>query len=90
MPRKTDGVLPFPIDLSVPSGDPDKRPGNLSVVRPEILFGGKFPPSETMFPMPPMNCGPSLAALAAAVSASAGERQAAALTMKEAFQVSIS
>jgi hypothetical protein len=87
MPRKHEAVS-SPIDLSVPSshfGDSEKRPGNLSVVRPEILFGAgsKFSPNHEML-MQPMQFGPSLAALAAAASAS--ERQAAADSMKEAFQ----
>jgi hypothetical protein len=97
MPRKSEAAS-SPIDLSVPSshfqrfGDTDKRAGNLSVVRPEILFGAgsRFNPPGLLgdmlpqIPMPPMQFGPSLAALAAAASAS--ERQAAAVSMKEAFQ----
>ena len=102
MPRKTEAAS-SPIDLSVPSShfqrfeEADKRGGNLSVVRPEILFGAgnRFNPPVSsshgilgdmlpQIPMPPMQFGPSLAALAAAASAS--ERQAAAQSMKEAFQ----
>ena len=84
MPRRHDNPVSSPIDLSLPSGVHDKRLRNLSVVRPEILFGGKSPPSHDTFPMPGMHFGPSLAALAAAASAS--ERHAAAQSMKEAFQ----
>ena len=99
MPRKHE-TTSSPIDLSVPSshfqrndgGDAERRSGNLSVVRPEILFGAgsKYPPVTShggmlpQIPIPPMQFGPSLAALAAAASAS--ERQAAAVSMKEAFQ----
>lgn len=99
MPRKHE-TTSSPIDLSVPSshfqrhdgGDAERRSGNLSVVRPEILFGAgsKLPPVSShggmlpQMPLPPMQFGPSLAALAAAASAS--ERQAAAVSMKEAFQ----
>ena len=61
--------------------DAETRPRNLSVVRPEILFGGKFPGSDEGFPIPAMQFGPSLAAIAAA--AFAGERQQ---SVKEIFQ----
>ena len=90
MPRKIENnSASFPIDLSVASTDADadvdaeaeSRPRNLSVVRPEILFGGKFPGSDDAFPFPAMQFGPSLAAIAAA--AFAGERHP---SVKEIFQ----
>ena len=84
MPRKLENnSTSFPIDLSVASNDTDAetRPRNLSVVRPEILFGGKYSGSDEGFPIPAMQIGPSLAAIAAA--AFAGERQQ---SVKEIFQ----
>jgi hypothetical protein len=86
MPRRHDNAVSSPIDLSVASGDAEKRAGNLSVVRPEILFGdgGKFLQNHDLLPTPALPFGPSLAALAAV--ASAGKRESAAQSMKEAFQ----
>ncbi len=88
LPRRLD-MTSSPIDLSVQNPEAESRGGNLSVVRPEILFGelgNKYSASDLFphLPMPPMMVRQSLAALVAAQSSS--DRLSASESMQEALQ----
>jgi len=91
LPRRLD-MTSSPIDLSVQNPafvESETRGGNLSVVRPEILFGelgNKYTAADLFpnFPVPPMMVRQGLAALVAAQSSS--DRSAASESMHEALQ----